>query len=70
MSTNNENTENQNEQKVNKFTTPRVIIFLVGIMILSYVASYVVAYFAYVSTMAFILLVIALGYFLYKKLFG
>ena len=70
MSTNNENTENHNEQKVNKFTTPRVIIFLVGIMILSYAASYVVAYFAYVSTMAFILLVIALGYFLYKKLFG
>lgn len=70
MSTNNGNTENQNEQTQSKFTPPRIIAFLVGIMILGYVASYVVSYFAFVSTVAFVLLVIYLGYFLYKKLFS
>lgn len=47
----------------------KIVVFLIGIMVLSFIGSSVSSIFSLIGKLAFILLIVFLGYLLFKKLF-
>lgn len=62
----NEITETESTQNV---TGAKVVLFLIGIMVLAMIGGSKIALFSVVGDFAFVMLILFLGYLLFKKLF-